>query len=266
MLYTLQKLKALAASEDFDVLKVVGHQGPIIWDQINQELAALKANTIPPADKIQELLLVSIAAHQSYAVQELSTIMGKDNSDGKYNGVLKKGLDLAVLTNNANGCVERICFCAKPEALLLADAMHFAQDKGFVPSTPNAYGYAFGGIDILARFLKGGAPAKKTEPVTLKGIRLDFNIAKNGEGIGPDFHVHDAVSLLGKQFERSSTVSAKVFYDPQGKLPEDAVIDVLIKKDDSEGILAATLRGEAPLFDLRVASNGKYEASLSRGP
>lgn len=104
-------------------------------------------------------------------------------------------------------------------------------------------------------------PARNPEPSVIKDVRLDFNIEANGAG--KQLHIHDAIARLTGVFAKSTLVPADVFYDPGKTLPEGTIVEVILSEDDKERVLAETLQGVAPAFDLVQKSPGKYNASLS---
>ncbi len=105
------------------------------------------------------------------------------------------------------------------------------------------------------------APTENQKPSVIKGVRLDFNIETNGAG--KQLHISDAVARLTGVFAKSTPVPAEVFYDPGKTLPERGIVEIILSEDDKERVLAETLQGIAPAFDLVQKSPGKYNASLS---
>lgn len=111
--------------------------------------------------------------------------------------------------------------------------------------------------------ISGAAAQSSTNSSPIKDVRLNFNIAKNGSDIGPDVHLHDSVKALSALFDKSASVWAEVFYDPNGKLAEGSMIEVELPKNYKDAVLTDTLAGRAPAMTVRQRANGKYFATLT---
>jgi hypothetical protein len=123
----LKNIKDLINERNFDALKSIGHQGPVVWAQINDDLRLLKAKNNPKLEDIRELLLTSIVAHQGYATQELSKMI---TANSKYNDLLREAIKLSIIAGSPNGALSNIVCNAKPNRALLEEAIALAEKTG----------------------------------------------------------------------------------------------------------------------------------------
>lgn len=170
------------------------------------------------------------------------------------------------LNNALKHADDKVKIFVMKSILQMPDKTMFANNLALltITSTPQVANYAGQILRLMS------TPQTKTQappPLLplLKGVRLNFNIEANGGG--EQLHPHDAVAEIGKTFKHASEnkIRALVFYDPSEQI-DGQEITVIVPKDHQEKILAKTLQGYAPEFDIQQQQDGSYKATLKDGP
>ena len=147
---------------------------------------------------------------------------------------------------------------------------NFSKNPARSPWAQQSLEEAVADLLAYAGIVQSAAPGvATTRIVSIKGVRLDFNIEANG--CGPQVHHNSARLTLGARFDKSVAngvvpAKAKVFYDPNSQLQSDAIIDVKFPAEDKDHILHWLDVNIAPKFDLQKGSDGIYAVTLKERP